>query len=133
MKKIIRITENDIRRMVNESVRRIVEANRKSPRKYTLTQDQPFFEELYKQAEEEAKRNYNDYLEENWENLQNHLRWGSIDHIPTFEEWMHRYGPGDSYIRGIVKRYKETLIDVDKNYDEFNFDDDLGPEEYDEY
>lgn len=111
MKKTIKITENDIRQIVSESVRRIVEANRKSSRRYTLEKDDAFNDELYKQATEEAKRNYNDYLEENWETLQRHLKWGTIDHIPTFEEWMHKYGPRDFYIRGIVKRYKQALKD----------------------
>lgn len=111
---------------LHESVKKrfiqLIEANHKSPRKYTLTQDQAFFDELYRQAKEEAERNYNDYLEENWESLQRHLRWGSIDHIPTFEEWMHKYGPGDNYIRGIIKKYKENLVDVDKDHDVFDSD-----------
>ena len=105
---------------IMEKAIQLIEANHKSPRRYTLYNDEAFSDELYKQATEEAKRNYNDYLDENWENIQRHIKYGSMDHVPTFEEWMHQYGPGDNYIRGIMKRYKETLIDVDKNGDEFH-------------
>ena len=121
-KKRIKITENDIRRMVSESVRRIVEAYPQSPRRYTLEKDDPFYHELFKTAVEEIERDYEMYCDS---------RPFFRETYPTVEDWIESQG-GTRLIHGYMTRYKNALKD-NVTQVEFDPDDNLGPEEYDEY
>ena len=128
-KKRIKITENDIRRMVSESVRRIVEAYPQSPRRYTLEKDDPFYHELFKTAVEEIERDYEMYCElyKSQVTGESYFR----ERYPTVEDWIESQG-GTRLIHGYMTRYKNALKD-NVTQVEFDPDDNLGPEEYDEY